>query len=449
VFATSERTAPGFRALNRALLSIAPVTPRHYVPVPHEARLRAYAASPAFNELKPYLEGPAGAVWRHSAMAATDSTDLAGEWLPLAVRDAVRRAGHAATAADAERFYQRAAGELRAACRDGRLKCRAVIHPYLAPDLADVGRRSASSGAVLVSKLFWPWTPSRQRDDPFDDSEVAPLFDRVANRRAHLVDWPWANVSGWAFSTGDPLVSVTVRDRAHRVRVSSENISDRPDVVTHFPQLANVPLSAGFSIGFPVMTAGEITIQFATRSGRNFTVPMGGMLVRNRSSTLSGPDGSTFRFRVEQLDLQGDVRRPRRLEALAASLEGALWVGYGIALLILTALGLLGLWLALWFAVPASVAATATTVVKPPPAGVLALLAAAILLRLATATVIDTFAWPVEGYRYLYPAMVLYGPLAILLLSQGIRTWLVRNELLEHAPRERLLVGRTGSLIRT
>ena len=61
VFATTAVTAPGYLAANRALTSIEQAAPRRFVPVPAEVRERAYAASPAFRELRPTLEGPSWA----------------------------------------------------------------------------------------------------------------------------------------------------------------------------------------------------------------------------------------------------------------------------------------------------------------------------------------------------------------------------------------------------
>jgi hypothetical protein len=58
MFVTSDLSAPGFVAANAALLGIEQAAPRRFVLVPRDVRERAYAASPAFHELRPWLEAP-------------------------------------------------------------------------------------------------------------------------------------------------------------------------------------------------------------------------------------------------------------------------------------------------------------------------------------------------------------------------------------------------------
>ncbi|CAN5610183.1 hypothetical protein BH23GEM9_BH23GEM9_23460 [soil metagenome] len=442
VFATSERTAPGFRAMNRALLSIAPVQPGLFEPVPRETRQRAYAVSPLFHRLEPHIEGPAGDIWRHAG-TATGTTDIAGAWLPLALRDAVRRAGHARTAGEAEAFYRQVAAGLRTACRDGRLECRTALHPYVPPDFTAAGQRLTSSFAVLGSKFFWAWAPARERDDPVDGEELARLFNETANRRRHLAARPLASVSGWAFSIADPLAALTIRDREGRVRAATYTFMDRPDVTTHFAARGNVPREAGFSIDFPLLAPGELNVEFVTRAGRTFDMPISGLLQRNRQTNLAGTGGSSLSFNIEQVTISGSASARRPLADIATSLENRIWTGYGVALLGLSVAGILGLLLTLVFG-------RAPALPGVPTVALPVFLAVAILLRLAMATIIDAFAWPVDGYRYMYAAMILYSALLILLISQGVRTWRAQYEMMQSPdqPRERLLIDRTGALIR-
>ena len=64
-----------------------PATPRF--PVPREVRQRVYAVSPAFAELRPFLEGQLGIDWRRGG-----ADDLGGESFMWAFREAVEKAGY-------------------------------------------------------------------------------------------------------------------------------------------------------------------------------------------------------------------------------------------------------------------------------------------------------------------------------------------------------------------
>jgi len=124
-FGTVEFRAPEFQDAYGSLLrvKIGPELPR--VPVTRQAREAMYAASPAFAELSPYLEGDIGRGWAEASadvtgLPATERQIGAG-WLMWALRDAVAAAGHARDARQSLAFYQLIADEINRACDEGRL----------------------------------------------------------------------------------------------------------------------------------------------------------------------------------------------------------------------------------------------------------------------------------------------------------------------------------------
>src|SRR5713101_7711389 len=98
--------------------------PRTRVPLPSEARRRAYVVSPRFAELAPFLEGELGRHWsEHGCAAYGICDDLAAGWTLWALRDAAFLAGHYVDGHEADRFWNLVASEVEKACGDGRLPC--------------------------------------------------------------------------------------------------------------------------------------------------------------------------------------------------------------------------------------------------------------------------------------------------------------------------------------
>jgi hypothetical protein len=108
-----------------ALARITPAEAIPRVPITKETRLRAYAVSPAFAELRPYLEGEYGAGWARYGWEGSDhpaaGKEIRGGWIPWALRGAAQAAGHYENARTAEAYWRQVATEINAACADGRL----------------------------------------------------------------------------------------------------------------------------------------------------------------------------------------------------------------------------------------------------------------------------------------------------------------------------------------
>ena len=135
---TTEFKSASFARAYGALAAIQQDHWERYVVFPHDARLRAYAASPAARLLEPYFEGDGGRYWRRVGcdqtwvpMAACPEI-LAG-WFMWALRDAATATGQAGTGRDARRFYDRLADEIDTACGSGALPCLSSHRATLAP----------------------------------------------------------------------------------------------------------------------------------------------------------------------------------------------------------------------------------------------------------------------------------------------------------------------------
>jgi len=118
VFTICERTHGDFRNASAVLLRAAPGAKRAVMP--HEARERIYKVSPAFAELRPFLEGDPEKLRGKNAPYRKGALSAHFEW---ALRDAAALAGYYNSAATAKKYYRRLALESNNACDQGMLKC--------------------------------------------------------------------------------------------------------------------------------------------------------------------------------------------------------------------------------------------------------------------------------------------------------------------------------------
>jgi hypothetical protein len=156
-FATNEFREGPFRSAVGALQRVDHARWRAWVPVPAEARLRIYEASPRFAELRPWLEGPAGRVWAEASCTGTGGAicdELAGGWFAWALRDAVEAAGYYGRGGRAVAGYYRAlADEVNAACDSKLLACgprRASLMPPLRAEHLPALRQAMLRAARLL-----------------------------------------------------------------------------------------------------------------------------------------------------------------------------------------------------------------------------------------------------------------------------------------------------------
>lgn len=89
------------------------------VPVPKEARMKAYAVSPAFSELREFLDGEKRLELN---VPGSDNSDILGGFLIWGIKRAVTESGHGGSLVETQHFYQRIADEINLAFDQGKLE---------------------------------------------------------------------------------------------------------------------------------------------------------------------------------------------------------------------------------------------------------------------------------------------------------------------------------------
>ena len=133
VFTPLEIHSSEFESAYSGLLRIKTDKYLRYYPVLKEARVKAYEVSPAFAELKPYLEGKSGKGWQGAR------PDIPAAYFIWAFRDAVQKAGYynfeysdnPKNIKQTFEFYKRMGSELNDACDTGKLECTRLVSSFI------------------------------------------------------------------------------------------------------------------------------------------------------------------------------------------------------------------------------------------------------------------------------------------------------------------------------
>lgn len=239
IFTTCEFKRTEFKAAYGSLTRVTPAAWRAKIPVARETRERIYAVSPAFAELKPFIEGSVGEGGvlnsSHELGLPLEEREFSGGQFMWTLRSAVYHSGHAANGREAMRFYGQIAREVNAACDSGALdasSARATMLPPLTSQYYSLIRTSlqkaisfaltlrrldvhpgASRGELEKRALFADLT--RMRLSPAKDETslliAQPILDRIRIRilafilKGYQAGTPWIALLAtfvWATSVG-------------------------------------------------------------------------------------------------------------------------------------------------------------------------------------------------------------------------------------------------------
>ncbi|MBI5826977.1 MAG: hypothetical protein HZB22_04545 [Deltaproteobacteria bacterium] len=234
VFTTVELKSPAFLAAYGALTRVKHEKWHPMVPVPRDVRERVYKVSPAFAEIRPFLEGDLGRAWTvNSCLYLSVCDDITGGWFIWLFREAVSAVGRYESAKTAADYYRRISAEVNGACKDGRLECgpeRASLSPpwdnrYLRPLLG-----SFKTGVVSLARFDGFSAASAPTVGP---EELLEIFRDMTGGRLSSDGLLGQRLVGWAFSPDSP-VYISVHNKEGEIISDGVKFSDSPDVYDHF-----------------------------------------------------------------------------------------------------------------------------------------------------------------------------------------------------------------------
>jgi hypothetical protein len=132
VFQTTDMRGSEFASAYGALTRVKASRWHPYVPIPREARIQLYAASPTLADIAAVLEDSTRGWAEHGCTTLGVCDDISGGSMPWALRESAAKVGVYTTGTEAGKWYERVAREVNEACGDGRLQCygpRATLMP--------------------------------------------------------------------------------------------------------------------------------------------------------------------------------------------------------------------------------------------------------------------------------------------------------------------------------
>lgn len=388
LFTDNEFKNNGYVSAYGAISRIRPEAWQRYVVFPKDARQKAYALSAAARELQPTLDGELGDAWRVLACAQTAFKDCMENtgWFMWVLRDAAAAAGHYTSARESDAFFRRLAGEINAACDDGRLPClpaRDTMAPpfrwhYATDSLAVVPRLLRIVATLGNGEIGAPPSPGLQ----YRIDIMADLVGPVTRPSA-----PTTTIIG-RIEGKDALPELAVRDRAAAVVRSELFVRPQPpDARKRGRKIAEFEL---------ITDCRRPTCDLVIGAGPSEqAVPLAAIA---RGSSLNE---ANYELNVDAFLERGEgTHRPlaaEKLRALKYAIARPVARAYAMAMPVLAVLALIG-----------CAAAFVLQRSRPLPAGILALslaCAAAIAARVALLAYLDAAAWFGSGsLLYLSPA---------------------------------------------
>lgn len=237
VFTTVDSRSHDFLAAYGALSRVKHPRWQPYIPVPKETRERIYKVSPAFAELKPFLEGDCYKKWSSvSCNALSICDDIGGGWFMWALRDAAAAAGHYTSGASAAKYYRQVAAEINTACANHSLDCgakRASLMPPWRSEYAWPLIKTVVRAAVFLVR-FEGFSAYSSLSTGWEDSLI--LFRDLTGGRLSPTSPPnQIQFNGWAVAMRpDSVINVSVRNADGSLADASIRLDASPDVYSYF-----------------------------------------------------------------------------------------------------------------------------------------------------------------------------------------------------------------------
>lgn len=411
IFTTVEFKSAEFLSAYGALTRVKHAARHPHIPVPKETRERIYAISPAFAELKPYLDGALGEAWSKMWAESDQINDIHGGWFMWLLRDSVAHAGHYASASSAADFYQRMSVEINRACEEHKLDCTAnratLMPPWHKEDFSPLIRAVKRAAFYLTGFDGFSVQPISSVGS---QEELSWFRDLTQSRLSPPVK---LRFKGWAFSPDSPI-SLSVHNADGSLADTYLRLQDSQDVYRYFlkqgKQYANARHSR-FEIITTCLTGCDLHIRAGDR-----------LIEQLPLENLKAQSKPNFYLNIDFLDNIKEDPLPRQAEMDILKVEILTYIGnwYQTVMLIATVLALL-------IYIVITVYVFRKRIYPGPWISSTALLIA-VLARLLILALIDITSFPGINTWYLspaYPLLLIFVAMTIfdgfVLLTEGWR----------------------------
>ncbi len=340
VFRTNEFRSGGFVKAYGALARIERSHFRRFVPIPLDARQKAYEVSAAARELSSSLEDGQAHGWAalgcstHPIPPPCDQQS----WFMWAMRDAASGAGHYRSAKESEAFYSRIATEINSACDLGKIRCQPLRETFMPPFHWEYAREALDSAKGLASMVFdmgkgevgaVPSIGSPQGLATFADITDENLSPPLGGT---VQDFPLGRASGWVAGRFEvpTLKIVTYTKRELKQSITT---SPAPDVAAVLPDLKSVRFT--IESDCPVL---ECDLAIESRAGQ-VLIPFGKLV---SGAPINTPELILYIEHASADDASSSFGERRRAkQQRIGSLIGKVYAKTSRGLTVLAAIGVL------------------------------------------------------------------------------------------------------------
>lgn len=405
IFAPSELDAPGYMSAYSALQKIQTQNTIRYVPVSSEAREIAYSISPSFQKLRPFLENKDNFAFEETKKYQGIDNEMAAGWFYWMLRDSVYTAGYT-TAPVAEAYYNQVATEINSAIQEKKIGHRTVLFSFIDPSFYKYLPELPVSFFKISKLLVDTQEPAPSSDDQGLETNYKNTVDRMANRRAALVDKTQdqiLTIRGWAFLSGEKISSVALVDASGKLLSSNTDFNERQDVKDFYKNDSEVPLNSGFAISY---TGDDPNIQNGflefTVKDNLFKTPLNSL---QKNTLTQIENGDILLLSIEEKILP----ESNTIGTIPEKIQQTLWKVYGNIILALSLITLVALTLSVR-KIKYSKPDNLTTIII--------FISFIIVTRLLLFSLVDISSWNGVQPRYIFPIMPLYGVLLLLILHK-------------------------------
>jgi len=303
-FVVNDYMSKDFQGAYGALTRVAHEQFDFYNPVPEEIRMKIYQVSPAFNELKPFLdEGPLEGWKTQGKRNFNWPLHDYYSWFMWALRDAVMLCGYYENPQKAKAYYERLAKEINDACDNGLLPVRAGKRSTLATPFSRQYMKPTIKSAIDAALFVIKGNNIYLRSNPRQVSSPPVLIEYrkseiFLNQLAAYVGGGTSNtfLSGWVFDESENI-DIRVIDSLNQEVDAKIIKSEGPDVYNHFNRIYETALNSRFSIEFDANEDLDYYLYFSNETGEQVSI-----LIGNNTSG-NGGSVSTIKYHIDNASI--------------------------------------------------------------------------------------------------------------------------------------------------
>jgi hypothetical protein len=306
-FIANDYMSRDFQGAYGALTRVAHEEFDFYNPVPEEVRMKIYQVSPAFNEMKPFLDEGSFEGWK--VMGKNNFNWPLHDyysWFMWALREAVTYCGYYENPQKAKTYYKRLAREVNEACDNGLLPSRTgkrttlaapFSREYIKPTIKHI---IDATLFVIKYENIISSTERMVRHISGNQIEEYRKIEYYLNQiAAYTYFTNIVEINGWTFDESENM-TIRIQDNMNRDIDATIIRGDGIDVysyfINNFNEIYETAMESRFTIKFYRNIQSDYFLILSNESGHEISIPIDG----NKTVDISS---STIKYCLDNVDM--------------------------------------------------------------------------------------------------------------------------------------------------